>query len=725
MSGKRNSYIRLVSAYLSQRIKSPRLLRKVEELAFVKIYKDYSDLKFKYPVNKVDYLQAKYQLRRIKRYGKMAQRNSDMNGANTDTNVNNDDENQSRRQRLWGLARTTRDVYIPRFTGSVSQLASGVSSRIYYDEEGKLKVPPDATITLFPTYTRKADDGKYHIDVGGWLYCPGLMTRKNRLIFSLIKQIIRYDSTHSANQAISNLESDNLQQDILNDQGNNSDNESIESDSSLNLLKPSTTSNSSRPASSISNNGEETLKDRLSYFIARFISNAELTIVIGSEDSLDTNQVKSFNVMTDDQGCFNNTVIVDYKPSVIQVMATQEEKVFACQEVMFVPNYGVGVISDIDDTIKLTGVIGNKRDLLTSLLLNDVHIWNIPPVVKWFSSLIRHKNISFHYVSNSPWQLFPTLLQYFTSVGLPPGSMHLKHYTGNIISSLMEPSTSRKKTSLHKILKDFPEKKFICVGDSGEYDFESYVDLARCFPSRILAIYIRYVPNSLSNVDDMKILNELNRMLDQRKLYRHKLRRNTDTDTSSTTSYESSLSESSIEDLIDLSDAPVQTFDSGKSKDELKSLPKIPKKPMNLKGNYISRAGDEKDDSEKEEVDDVPPPLPKRGPHLQGVHTDTDLINHNTPKPQIPKPITETALFGKDNNINRDELLDNLQNIYYSHNFDELRDYDELGAEWIERTMSGIKALENVDTVVRFFTDEDGNLYDTSYEMIKEIIEKS
>lgn len=217
--------------------------------------------------------------------------------------------------------------------------------------------------------------------------------------------------------------------------------------------------------------------------------------------------------MTDGYGYFHTTIEVNYKPSVIFASSMVTETVFAAQNVMIVPSNGLGVISDIDDTVKLTGVVGDKRLLLRNLLLQDFEAWKIPSIVKWYMDLSKKRDISFFYVSNSPWQLFPSISEYFNLVGLPKGSIHLKRYLGSMISSLLEPSLSRKKTMLHKILRDFPDKKFVCIGDSGEYDLEAYVDLAISYPNRVLSIYIRYVENSLSLEDDRRILKELLRLL--------------------------------------------------------------------------------------------------------------------------------------------------------------------------------------------------------------------
>lgn len=94
--------------------------------------------------------------------------------------------------------KSTRDNYIPKITGSVTSFASGASKaftnpREVYDEEGKVVLPKDTRIKLYPTYTRKLED-KYYVDVAGWMSAPGAMNRKNRVMMSVIKQLMKRDN---------------------------------------------------------------------------------------------------------------------------------------------------------------------------------------------------------------------------------------------------------------------------------------------------------------------------------------------------------------------------------------------------------------------------------------------------------------------------------------------------------------------------------------------------
>lgn len=531
-------------------------------------------------------------------------------------------------------------------------------------------LPPEATITLFPAYTRLSEGSqtRFLVNVNGWLSCPGLMTRKNRLILSLAKQITRYGN---ATQAVSQLENDKLRQDLVND----SDSELIISETPL-VASPG----DQKPQ----NWADDLIKERLASFIARSVPNASLLVTIGSRDHTDPDVLVSVPLSTDASGYFSTDVTVDYVPSVVQVRAAAEEAVFAFQDVLIIPHSGVGLISDIDDTCKLTGVIGDKRELMTNLLLNDFTLWAIPLVVEWYGRL-HQKKLSFHYVSNLPWQLFLSISQYFATVKLPPGSVHLKQYTGNIISSLMEPLQSRKKRALYRILDDFPAKKFLCVGDSGEHDLEAYVDLAATNPGRILAIYIRFVTDSFSDIDDGRIFNEVKRMVDA---YREK-------------NLKKPAVPQDIEDLIDLSDEPAPTAQAAERMSKLPPL--VPRKPKNLKGNQVTRL----------------PPLPAREAAISTPATafhETDLLSGSLrpsfePKTAATEPIKSSGMesppLPKRPSPAQIDAVDNLQHLFNVQSMYELEDTDKKGAQWLQRVASALEVLEGTGTEIVFFHDSD------------------
>ena len=115
-------------------------------------------------------------------------------------------------------------------------------------------------------------------------------------------------------------------------------------------------------------------------------------------------------------------------------------------------------------------------------------------MASWYQAMSK-EGAHFHYVSNSPLELWPVLRAFLALSGFPSGSCTLKEYGGatSALAKLWEEPGQRKRVNVEMILKEFPESQFLLVGDSGEQDLELYVSLAQQYPRNILAIYIRDV----------------------------------------------------------------------------------------------------------------------------------------------------------------------------------------------------------------------------------------
>lgn len=112
----------------------------------------------------------------------------------------------------------------------------------------------------------------------------------------------------------------------------------------------------------------------------------------------------------------------------------------------------------------------------------------------WYQRM-QKLGVHFHYVSNSPWELWPVISAFLRAAAFPSGSVNLKEYGGasSAIAKLWEDPGARKRAGVENILKEFPHSKFLLVGDSGEQDLNLYVALACQYPENVLAIYIRDV----------------------------------------------------------------------------------------------------------------------------------------------------------------------------------------------------------------------------------------
>ncbi|KAG0033348.1 hypothetical protein BGZ81_008682 [Podila clonocystis] len=154
---------------------------------------------------------------------------------------------------------------------------------------------------------------------------------------------------------------------------------------------------------------------------------------------------------------------------------------------------GISVISDIDDTIKETNVTAGARTILRNTFLKEMR------EVEGMSQTYQqwwNQGAAVHYVSNSPWQLIPSLLDFFHTHMFPPGSAHLRLHDSVLKTYFMSPPGENKRRCIREILSDFPDRKFILVGDSGEIDMEIYTEMALAYPDQIFRIFIRDITTS-------------------------------------------------------------------------------------------------------------------------------------------------------------------------------------------------------------------------------------
>jgi len=159
--------------------------------------------------------------------------------------------------------------------------------------------------------------------------------------------------------------------------------------------------------------------------------------------------------------------------------------------IQMIPEEGMSVISDIDDTVKVTNV-ANRRELLANTLLREFYA--VPGMAEVYRRW-QETGTAFHYVSSSPWQLANCLGRFFHETGLPSGSMHLKLFRLKDSTPLGRlPSRKRsKRRTIEQIIADFPRRKFLLVGDSGERDPEVYAAVACRHPDRVAGVAIRQV----------------------------------------------------------------------------------------------------------------------------------------------------------------------------------------------------------------------------------------
>ena len=175
--------------------------------------------------------------------------------------------------------------------------------------------------------------------------------------------------------------------------------------------------------------------------------------------------------------------------------AVDEDRIFPGL-VHLVPPTGISIVSDIDDTVKITNYL-DKKEFYKNTFIRKFQA--VPGMVEHFDKCkSEYESCCFHYVSSSPYQLFEELYKFFQQTGFPPATFHLKkiRIKDKTLLQLLADPHDYKMRQIEPLLKTFPNRKFIFVGDSGEKDPEVYKELFRKYPSQIEKIWIRNVNNA-------------------------------------------------------------------------------------------------------------------------------------------------------------------------------------------------------------------------------------
>lgn len=162
-------------------------------------------------------------------------------------------------------------------------------------------------------------------------------------------------------------------------------------------------------------------------------------------------------------------------------------------QVQLVPEAGVSVVSDIDDTIKVTEVLRGNRRVVERTMLEPFEV--VPGMAQLYAAWAGDGAV-FHYVSGSPWHLYPILTRFMADTGFPRGTLALRAFRPKDSSrwNLLQSPRRHKLAAIGALMRRFPKRRFVLVGDSGESDPEIYGELARTFGAQVQAIAIRRLP---------------------------------------------------------------------------------------------------------------------------------------------------------------------------------------------------------------------------------------
>lgn len=170
------------------------------------------------------------------------------------------------------------------------------------------------------------------------------------------------------------------------------------------------------------------------------------------------------------------------------------------------PGDGDSLVSDIDDTIKITEIPAGG-----SVVLKNTFCHDLQPVLEPEDMAKKYQafgDIPVHYVSGGPERLYGPLYDSLITgpAGFPEGTFHLRYFpkpsTEEGMKTLIDTARSsmtetfdHKLREINALMDKFPERNFILAGDSGEVDPEVFNEIKRLRGARVKEIIIRDLVN--------------------------------------------------------------------------------------------------------------------------------------------------------------------------------------------------------------------------------------
>ncbi|RYP38613.1 hypothetical protein DL767_002549 [Monosporascus sp. MG133] len=156
---------------------------------------------------------------------------------------------------------------------------------------------------------------------------------------------------------------------------------------------------------------------------------------------------------------------------------------------------GWAVISDVDDTIKITQT-SDPIGILRTTFVDAPSVCPGMPELYWHIQSVINDASPWFYLSASPYNLYP-FLRDFREAYYPHGTIILRDSSWmsipGLLSSLTLGTEEYKVDRMEKIHSWLPRRKMILIGDSTQSDPEAYGEIYRTYPDWVKVILIRKV----------------------------------------------------------------------------------------------------------------------------------------------------------------------------------------------------------------------------------------
>lgn len=155
-----------------------------------------------------------------------------------------------------------------------------------------------------------------------------------------------------------------------------------------------------------------------------------------------------------------------------------------------------GLVSDIDDTVISTSLPRMLIAVWNTMVRHEAARRVVPGMAPMYRELLEHHpGAPIVYVSTGAWNTAPTLTRFLKNHGYPRGPLLLTDW-GPTNTGWFRSGQEHKRACLDRLARDFPDIRWVLIGDDGQHDPKIYQDFAEARPELIDAILIRQLTHA-------------------------------------------------------------------------------------------------------------------------------------------------------------------------------------------------------------------------------------
>jgi phosphatidate phosphatase APP1 len=218
-------------------------------------------------------------------------------------------------------------------------------------------------------------------------------------------------------------------------------------------------------------------------FISVPVRDAEVVVTAGRHRHV---------VRADRGGVLDVRVEADLDPGWQQITLTVSDRAPMTLPVFVVaPDVRFGFVSDIDDTVMVTALPRPLLAAWNTFVLDEHARRPVTGMAVLYERLVRaHPGAPFLYLSTGAWNVAPALTRFLSRNLYPAGPLLLTDW-GPTHDRWFRSGPAHKADNLRRLAVEFPEVRWLLIGDDGQHDESIYGEFVKEHPASVAGVAIR------------------------------------------------------------------------------------------------------------------------------------------------------------------------------------------------------------------------------------------